>query len=103
MSVVAETIVQQIRAIDRNALMAWGYKPLHCNEKGLTFQVSGPKFKGRIQVDLNGRDLYDVKAIKITKKKDKNFGVFMPVAKTHKEVGDVFVESLVSVIDGIVG
>jgi hypothetical protein len=79
--VVGKTILQQIRMIDRMALMAWGAKQFITSDVGglafdkdnskarkknykhlgyLKFKVSGLKYKGWVLVALNGKDLYDV-------------------------------------------
>ncbi len=102
-SSVADTIRNQIRAIDRNALMAWGAKefvgtknpclPEKQIGEGLQFRVNGSKHKGYIIVLLAPNDLYNIFAYKIVKLN----------VKVVKRVNGVFVEDLVRALDEIIG
>ena len=91
---VANEILRQIRTIDKWALGAWGARQFIATNDppGVQFLVNGRKFKGKVIITLNGKDLYDVE-----------FGIIkMPnwVSK-HKE-HDIYVEELVKVIDDYV-
>lgn len=90
---VGMTIMSQINHIDKHAMLAWGSKNLVFFKKGLQFTVSGPKFKGKIIIELNGRDLYDISFGKVVKLE----------WKVSKKLTDVHVEDLVKTIDGVVG
>jgi hypothetical protein len=92
---IATIIRDQIRALDRNALMAWGAKDLVAMNDGLKFKTSGlVKWKGYVYVKYDeGQDLYNVIFARIRKLD----------WKVEKEVNGVFVEDLVSIIDGQVG
>lgn len=91
---VAKTILSQIKTLDSMALWAWGAKDLVAMEDGLMFKSSGMvKNKGKVVVKLNGKDLYDVTFGKIRKFEYKELA----------RIEDVFVEDLVTTIDGMVG
>lgn len=91
---VAKTILNQIKAIDAHAMLAWGAKDFVCTSKGLQFRVGGlAKFKGLVHVRYNeGNDLYDIEFFKIRKG--------MP--EVVKKVEGVFWDWLVDVIDATV-
>jgi len=60
---VADTILSQIKAgaTDRSMLGSWGLRNLTARADGLSFDVNGRKFKGRVVVTLDrGHDLYNV-------------------------------------------
>ena len=97
---VAKTIMSQIKATDYWALGAWGannyiateYKGMNC----LKFKVSGTKAKrgSWVIVSLNeGTDTYEVTIYRLLK---GNF-------KIDNEAEGVYCDSLVQVIDGMVG
>jgi hypothetical protein len=89
------TIIRdQIRAMDRCALMAWGAKDMTAIENGLRFKSSGMvKKKGWVSITLNSMDLYDVE-----------FGqAYKHEYKVRKNSENVFVEDLIEIIDGMVG
>ena len=69
-------------------LFSWGphnFKRLP-EDKGLSFQVEGFKYQGKVIVMYNaGTDLFEV-----------------ILAKTGEKVEDVYLDNLVSVIDGLV-
>lgn len=96
---VAETILSQIKTIDKMALWAWGSKEyMRTSTDGIMFKTSGMvKWKGKVQIELNGSDLYDVTFMRLRKVK----GVHTCI--TDKKVTDVFVEDLVNTIDMQVG
>ena len=96
---VAQTILTQIQAIDPRALWAWGSKEyMRTSTDGIMFKTSGMvKWKGKVQIELNGADLYDVTFLRIRKVKGQYTCI------TDKKVTDVFVEDLVNTIDLQVG
>lgn len=92
---IATIIRDQIRAIDRFALGAWGAKDLVAMKDGLKFKTSGMvKWKGYVYVKYNeGMDLYDV--------------IFASIRKMEwvedEKVEGVYAEDLVRIIDTRVG
>jgi len=90
---IAETVLAQIKHFDHWFLGAVAAHGFIAVERGLQFFVSGANRKVRkVQVILNGLDLYDVK---FYGKLDKRT---MDVPLVH-EVENVFVEDLVQVLD----
>jgi hypothetical protein len=93
---IAQTIINQIKFLDRSALMAWGAKSfcsLSENKNrvgGLSFQVNGLTHKGWVTIELDWLDTYTV--IFTNKKRE--------VVKT---VAGVYCDMLVDVIDFIEG
>ncbi len=96
---VAQTILTQIQTIDPRALWAWGSKEyMRTSTDGIMFKTSGMvKWKGKVQIELNGADLYDVTFLRIRKVKGQYTCI------TDKKVTDVFVGDLVNTIDLQVG
>ena len=96
---VAQTILSQIQTIDPRALWAWGSKEyMRTSTDGIMFKTSGMvKWKGKVQIELNGADLYDVTFLRIRKVKGQYTCI------TDKKVTDVFVGDLVNTIDLQVG
>lgn len=92
---IAQTILSQIKMIDRMALMAWGAKELVNMGNGLKFKTSGmTPWKGYVYVKYNeGTDLYDIEFFRIRKYE----------VKVDKKIDGIYVEDLVSTIDGFVG
>jgi len=92
---IAQTILSQIKMIDRMAMMAWGAKELVNMGNGLKFKTSGiTPWKGHVYIKYNeGTDLYDIDFFRIRK-----FEV-----KVDKAIEGVYAEDLVQIIDGFVG
>lgn len=92
---IAQTIRQQIMAIDPLALIAWGARDFVNTGDGFKFRTSGMvRWKGWVYVRYNeGTDLYDIEFFRIR-------GVKMTV---DKRVDGVYVEMLVNVINSQVG
>ena len=92
---VAQIIRDQIRAIDRFALGAWGAKDMLNMGNGLKFKTSGMvKWKGYVYVKYDeGNDLYNIDF----------FRVRGADVKYDRRVEGVFVEDLVRSIDEQVG
>ena len=95
MSNVATIIRDQIRAMDRNALMAWGARDLVAMKDGLKFKTTGMvKWKGYVYVQYDeGRDLYNIIFAKVRKME----------WKVQHRVDGVFFDQLVEIIDTQVG
>lgn len=93
--IVAKTILEQIKCIDRWALGAWGAKNMLGFSNGLSFKTSGAvKWKGTVTVTLDeSKDLYIVKFTRVRKLE----------VIVDKIVEEVFAEDLVNVIDSKVG
>lgn len=91
---VATTIRDQIRTLDRMALWAWGAKDFIGSNDSLQFTVGGmTRWKGKVIVRLNGKDLYDVRFFR-----SRGTKVIEDVVTP-----DVYAEDLVNIIDGKVG
>jgi len=96
MSVSVATIIRdQIRAIDRMAMMAWGAKDLVDMGDGLKFKTSGmTPWKGYVYVRLDvANDLYNIDFFRIRKAE----------VIYDKQLEGVFVDQLVNEIDNYVG
>ena len=104
---IAETIMFQIKTLDKWALAAFGAKNFRAmgGDKyraaaqfkglcggylgGLCFKVNGITFKGDIMITLNGSDLYDIQAY-------SNKGVLKCC------LSDVYAEDLVYFLDRLI-
>lgn len=94
MSPVARTIVDQINSIDPRALFAWGVRQFVYSPNSVEFDSKGMcKWKGKVQIVLNGNDLYDIRYIRV-----RNLKVVEDVTVT-----DVYAENLVRVLDEKIG
>lgn len=91
---IATTTRNQIIALDRGALFAWGAKDMVATNRGLQFRVGGlAKFKGLVHIKYDaGADLYDVEFLKIKK------GLPVVVQTTD----GIYAEDLVRAIDLVV-
>jgi hypothetical protein len=93
---IAQTVLTQIKYLDRSALMAWGAKSFcalsetDTRKGGLGFQVKGLTHKGWVTVELSWLDTYTVVFTNRNRK----------VVKTLE---DVYCDMLVDVIDFIEG
>jgi len=86
----AKTILNQIFAADRWALGAWGSREMVGLEAGVIMKVSGTKFKGKIEIQLDyNNDTYTVRTYKAN--------------KVSSEMTDVYAEQLVPVLDSVIG
>lgn len=90
---VGKVIINQINALDKWALASWGSKNYVYHPKGIQFDVRGSKFRGRVIIKLNNRDLYDIEFGTIRKLEYK-------IKNTAK---GIYVEQLVNTIDNVVG
>jgi hypothetical protein len=97
---VANTILQQIKALDFWALGAWGAKDyiggkVDGKHEGVKFRVNGSKTKrgSWLMITLNAWDTYDIKVYRIVKAD----------VKYDHEIEGIYAEDLVRIIDGIVG
>jgi hypothetical protein len=101
---IASTILDQIKAGDRMALMAWGTTNLvalpeamigdRAQLGGLQMKVRGAKFKGLVQVRLMADDTYTVVMIKPARG--------AAPAKAMGEIRDVHCEELMGAIDAMI-
>lgn len=59
---IARIILNQLKGIDKMALMSWGSKKFQVVENGLRFQVNTPKISnGWVEIILNkSEDLYNI-------------------------------------------
>ena len=92
---IATIIRDQIRALDRMALFAWGAKDLMNMGDGLKFKTSGMvKWKGYVYIKYDhGTDLYNLDFFRVRKSE----------VKYTERLSGVFAEDLVSTIDAVVG
>jgi hypothetical protein len=92
---VAQIIRDQIRAIDRFALVAWGAHDMLNMGNGLKFKTGGMvKWKGYVHVVYDeGNDLYNIDFFRV---RGANI-------KYDQRVEGVFAEDLVQMIDAQVG
>ena len=92
---IANTILSQIKEIDRWALGAWGAKSLVDMGDGLKFKTGGMvKWKGWVYVQYDyGRDLYDITFFRIRKLE----------MKVDNKLEGVYAEDMVRLIDEQVG
>ncbi len=95
---IAQTIIQQIRATDRYAMGAWGTRELMSLDEtskrsgGLQFRVSGSKLRGKISIELNHLDTYNVTAYRLRNHE----------AHVVSQVTDIYCDQLMSIVDGMV-
>ena len=91
---VAEIIRDQIRSIDRCALMAWGAKEFVNMGDGLKFKVGGlAKYKGYVYVKYDrGADAYNIEFFRIRKCE----------VKVDKKFEGIYADQLVEIIDEVV-
>lgn len=99
---VGQVIFEQLKAMDKMAIWAWGSKDFLTGKvdgqhEGLMFSVTNcPKAKrgAKVQILLDeAQDLYNVRVIR----------VYRGQLKIDNELEGVYVEDLISVIDGMVG
>ncbi len=93
--IIQDTILKQIRSLDKWALGAWGAREFKGSGCTLFFRVNGTKLKrGWIEVALNeGLDTYTVTGM---------YQYDMKI-KTTESIQGVYWDNLVQVIDSIVG
>jgi hypothetical protein len=90
---VSKIIMSQINALDKWALASYGAKNYVSSKNSLTFDVRGSKFRGRVTIKLNRRDLYDIE-----------YGTIRKMEYTIKHTDkNIFVEQLVNTLDNIIG
>ena len=86
---VAETIRDQLFAMDANLMFALGYNSPQVtindeNKEGLRFKVKGIKHKGFVSIVLDeGRDLYDVEIF--TLRKNPGVDPYDPTVDQYKK------------------
>ena len=91
---IAKTILNQIKTLDRYALMAWGAKSYvslpesKSSQGGVTFKVNGLVFKNWVKIELTWLDVYNVSFI------NKN-------GEVVKQFDGVYCDMLVDIIDWV--
>lgn len=91
---IGQTILKQIKSLDKWALGSWGAKNFISFDNGIQFDVRGSKFKGRVVIYLDkASDTYTIQFGKIYKLD----------WKPQKTIKGIYVENLVDVIDDYVG
>ncbi len=95
MNTITATIFNQIKLLDRRAMMAWGARELVAMKDGLKFKTSGMvRWKGYVYVKYDeGRDLYNIDFFRV-----RNADV-----KYDRRLEGVFAEDLVDHISAVVG
>lgn len=95
MNSITATIFNQIKLLDRRAMMAWGAKELVAMNDGLKFKTSGlVRWKGYVYIRYDaGADLYNIEFARIRKLE----------WVVDKIVKGVYVEDMIRVIDAQVG
>jgi len=101
---IANTIWTQMKAIDQNLCMCMGVKNLTIIENGLQFKVNGLAFKGLVQITLNGKDLYDVKFLKMKRHyyvNDLDAGIkrYVNLPEVASSQNDLYVEDLMPYLE----
>lgn len=101
---IGQTIWQQMKIMDMNLIWCMAVRKPTSVDNGLRFEVSGSSFKGVVEVTLNGKDLYDVKFLKASKKQNayaKDLGVkkFDTSMTVDSMVSDVFCDELMVVLE----
>lgn len=92
---VGETILKQIKSLDKFALPSWGAKNFVKFDEGIQFDVRGSKFKGRVIIAYDKRsDTYTIQLGRVTKDLDW---------KVKDEIRNVFAGDLVNILDQHVG
>lgn len=98
--IVAQGILDQIKMGDKMALIAWGanqYGALpetNTHLGGIEFKIRTPLYQRgvRVQVLLNGCDLYDIRVLKVSTKEVKEI----------EKIEDIYCDQLVEVIDSMI-
>ncbi|TXG36678.1 hypothetical protein [Seonamhaeicola maritimus] len=91
---IAHTILNQIKILDRYALMAWGAKRFISLPEskgvqgGVQFKVNGLTFKNWVRVELTWLDVYNVTFINTR-------------GEVVKQFDDVYCDMLVDIIDWV--
>jgi len=93
-SKVSDTILKQIRSLDKWALASWGSKKFISTENGIQFDVKGSKFRGKVIIVLDkGPDTYTIE-----------FGNIRSLKwKSKLTLKHIFVGDLVNVLDQHIG
>ena len=101
---IANTIWQQMKAIDQNLCMCMGVHALTVIDNGLQFKVNGLSFKGVVQIVLTPKDLYKITFLKPVRKQNqhlKQLGIksFDTTLEVHSLTGEVYVEDLMPILE----
>ena len=102
----ADIILQQLGG--RNRLQAMiGARDIYSDDNGLSLVfkfMQGAKNKANyLKITLADSDTYTVKFVRITRKKDPTFGVYMPVAEDVSEFELIYCDQLIELIEAETG
>jgi mRNA-degrading endonuclease HigB of HigAB toxin-antitoxin module len=91
---VGQTILKQIKALDKWALPSYGAKNFVESDKGIQFDVKGSKFRGKVIISLDkGSDSYVIE-----------FGQVRKLEwKSKLMLKSIFAAELVNVLDQQIG
>lgn len=93
-SKISQTILNQIKSLNKWALDSWGAKNYIATDNGIQFDVRGSKFRGRIVIELDkSSDTYTIEFGNVRK--------LEWVVK--KKLENIFAEDLVNVLDQHIG
>jgi len=93
-SKVSDTILKQIKALDKWALMSWGAKNYVSSDKGIEFDVKGSKFRGKVIIALDkGSDTYVIELGNVRNLK----------WKSKRTIKSIFAGDLVNILDQQIG
>ena len=102
---IANTILNQMKAMDFNLLICMGARDYLIIPNGLQFKVSGLGFKGNVKITLNGKDLYDVELVKRTRTLDKELSELAGEKfwnykfETKKKINDLYNDQLMEILE----
>lgn len=101
---IGQIIYKQMLTLDRNLVMCMGTQKLTVIKNGLSFKVNGLSFKGFVEITLNGKDLYDIKLIKQSRKanelaKSAGFIKYDTVREVKEEINDVYAEDMMQILE----
>lgn len=93
-SKISDTILKQIKALNKWALASWGAKNYVSTDNGIQFDVKGSKFRGRVIIVLDkGSDSYTIELGNIRKLQ----------WKSKRTIKLVFAGDLVNILDQQIG
>ncbi|MBU8732484.1 hypothetical protein KM915_20770 [Cytobacillus oceanisediminis] len=91
---IGQTIINQIIALDRYALMAWGVTEISYFEDGVQFRIHTTKYQDneQVKITLNHSDTYDIEVIRVEGNK---------IIKLD-ELNDIYNDMLVECLDSLI-
>jgi hypothetical protein len=101
---VGQIIWQQMKTLDMNLVWCMGVQKPRALQNGLRFSVNGLSFKGDVVITLNGKDLYDISFIKVSRKvnkemKDLGVKIFNTTETLLETINDVYAEDMMQVLE----